>query len=103
MEGGPGLSVTFFCDISTSIFLIGLEGCFFIDTLYIVLYNYKFPYIMISPFKELLIPNFAKVVIMPVRSGFRLVEGGPPRGWRWGEVGGMRGGEGIEISKVDGL
>jgi hypothetical protein len=71
-----------------------LEGCFFIDTLYIVLYNYKFPYIMISPFKELLIPNFAKVVIMSGRSGFRHIEGVVPSGdWRWGEVGGMRGGD----------
>lgn len=52
---------------------IGMAGCFFIDTQYIVLYNYRLPYIMISPFKELFIPNFAKVVIMSVHSGFRLV------------------------------
>jgi hypothetical protein len=35
---------------------------------------------MISPFKELLIPNFAKVVNMSLRSGFRLVEGVVPPG-----------------------
>jgi hypothetical protein len=35
---------------------------------------------MISPLKELLIPHFAKVVTMPVRPGFRLVEGVVPPG-----------------------